>query len=36
MMMIYSSKGLEFLFVIYLGLFKKFNKGDLNVLVILN
>lgn len=29
MMIIYSSKGLEFLFVIYFGLLKDFNKCDL-------
>lgn len=36
MMTIHSSKGLEFPFVIYSGLSKKFNKGDLNGPVILN
>ena len=36
MMTIHSSKGLEFPFVIYSGLSKKFNKGDLNAPVILN
>ncbi|MCS4486796.1 helicase-exonuclease AddAB subunit AddA [Staphylococcus americanisciuri] len=36
MMTVHSSKGLEFPFVIYSGLSRKFNKGDLNQPVVLN
>lgn len=36
MMTVHSSKGLEFPFVIYSGLSRKFNKSDLNQPVVLN